>query len=120
MRKKILVIDDDEGILAAFEALLESEGYSVKISDNIEPLLALTQKNAPNLVLLDVLLSGTDGRNICKILKKQPNTRHIPIIMISAHPSVSSTIKEAGADDFIHKPFEMKELLTKISKYVNK
>jgi DNA-binding response OmpR family regulator len=65
--------------------------------------------------LLDVLLSGKDGRTIARQLKSQEDTKHIPIIMFSAHPSAEQTAREAGADDFIAKPFEIDDLLEKIA-----
>ena len=120
MTEKILVIDDDEGILAGFEAVLGSEGYAIEASCNAESLQSLTKDNLPGLILLDVLLSGADGRDICKQLKSQEDTKHIPIIMISAHPNIEDSIKKAGADDYLAKPFEMDELLRKVSKYITK
>ena len=72
----------------------------------------------PDLILLDVLLSGKDGREIVKRLKSQEETRHIPVIMFSAHPSAEKTARAAGADDFVAKPFEMDEILAKIAKHV--
>jgi CheY-like chemotaxis protein len=119
MNKKVLVIDDDEGILSAFEAVLEGE-YTVETFSNPELLQTLHEKNLPDLILLDVLLSGADGRDICKQLKNNPLTKNIPIIMISAHPGAAKTIKKAGADDYVAKPFEMDELLQKIAKYTKR
>lgn len=118
--KKILVIDDDEGILSAFEAMLVGEGYDVQSSSDVKPLESFTKNNMPDLILLDVLLSGTDGRGICRQLKADPNTRHIPVIMISAHPGAEESIKKAGADDYLPKPFEMDELINKINRCLNK
>ena len=116
--KKILIIDDDEGILSAFEAMLEDEEYTVQTSCTIEPLLSLQKENMPDLILLDVLLSGADGREICKQLKSQEATKHIPIIMISATTNLETLAKNAGAEDFIAKPFDMNDLLEKVKKYI--
>lgn len=116
--KKILIIDDDEGILSAFEAMFEDKGYNVRTSLTVEPLQTL-EMNMPDLILLDVLLSGTDGRDICRQLKSQPATKHIPVIMISAHPNAQTSVKKAGADDYLSKPFEMDILLDKIRKYLS-
>ncbi len=120
MNKKVLVIDDDEGILSAFEAVLEGEDYTVETFSNPELLQTLHENNLPDLILLDVLLSGADGRDICRQLKNKPLTKDIPIIMISAHPGAAKTIKKAGADDYVAKPFEMDELLQKIAKYTKR
>ena len=72
----------------------------------------------PDLILIDVLLSGEDGRKIVKHLKSQEATRHVPVIMFSAHPSAEETVMVAGADDFVAKPFELDEVLAKIAKHV--
>ena len=117
--KKILIIDDDEGILAAFEAMFEDKVYDVQTSLTVEPLQTLQKKDIPDLILLDVLLSGADGRDICRQLKTQADTKHIPIIMISAHPSAHKSVQKAGADDYLSKPFEMDELLKKVQKYLS-
>ena len=118
--KKIMVVDDDDGILDAISVLLESSNFEVETSPDGEALLKLETKNLPDLILLDVLLSGKDGRELCKILKSQKSTKQIPIIMLSAHPSASETVADFGADDFIPKPFEMDELLNKIHKHLTK
>lgn len=118
MAKTILVVDDDEGILEGFTAMLESGGYLVQTASDATTLLRLAKNLSPDLIILDILLSGTDGRIICKKLKTQENTKHIPIIMISAAPNVKKSVKEAHADDYLSKPFEMEELFTTIKKYI--
>lgn len=118
-QKRILVIDDTEDILEALELVLTNEGYAVDLStkeDYVDEMIAGT-KTIPNLILLDVLLSGQDGRVVAKKLKHTEETKHIPIIMMSAHPDVEKTVKKAGADDFLMKPFEMSDLLSKVHKY---
>lgn len=114
---RILVIDDNEGILEGFEEILKSAGYQVDTSLDGEILLQLrhASNGLPSLIILDVLLSGKDGRDICKELKKYPKTRHIPVIMVSAHPHVEASIHACGADAFLKKPFEMEELLEKVA-----
>lgn len=114
MQKKILVVDDDEGILEAFQIMLESEGYDVKLSSDAEELTSHRNGYKPDLIILDVLLSGKDGREICKQLKSDAQTSKIPVIMMSAHPKVDESVKKSGANDFLPKPFDMDELLQKI------
>lgn len=115
--KKILIVDDDEGILDAISLILKDEGYTtLSISDgNI--VSKKMGKFKPDILLLDVLLSGTDGRVICRQLKDDPATKNIPIIMISAHPTAKLSIKKYGADGFLAKPFEAAELLKIVAKY---
>ena len=118
--KKILVVDDDPDILDAIQFALEDEGYTVTTSEKGEYAESLRDGNGglPDLIILDVLLSGKDGRLICKKLKGQEETRHIPIIMISAHPGADRSVREVGADDFLAKPFEVEALLAKVAGYV--
>jgi DNA-binding response OmpR family regulator len=116
--KKILVVDDEPDILEFLEVILEEEGYAVAVADKGEYLEKLHDDGLPDLILLDVLLSGQDGREIVKRLKGQERTKHIPVIMFSAHPSAERTTRKAGAEDFVAKPFDMDILLTKIAKYL--
>ncbi len=119
-QKKILVVDDEPDILEFLQDLLEGEGYTVSITDKAEYVEKLEAGGLPDLILIDVLLSGNDGRKIVKHLKSQEATRHVPVIMFSAHPSAEETVKVAGADDFVAKPFELDEVLAKIAKQVSK
>ncbi|HEX6171027.1 MAG TPA: response regulator, partial [Chitinophagaceae bacterium] len=72
-----------------------------------------------NLLIIDMLLSGTDGKEICKAIKQHSETKDIPVIMISAHPSAKEICLSAGADDFISKPFDMHEFVSKVNKLIN-
>ena len=117
-QKKILLVDDEPDILEFLQELLEQEGYTVAITDKAEYLENLHAGGLPDLILIDVLLSGKDGRKIVKQLKSQEATRHVPVIMFSAHPSAEETVRVAGADDFVAKPFELDEVLAKIAKHV--
>jgi len=113
--KKILVADDDPAIVDAVKMILELDGYVVDTTVDGETIYKM-EKDYPDLLLLDIWMSGQDGREICKYLKSNPLTLHIPIIMISASKDVAASAKEAGADDFIAKPFEMEDLLSKVKK----
>ena len=117
-RKKLFIVDDEPDILEFLQIILEEEGYAVITSDKGEFLEQLHNSGLPDLILVDVLLSGKDGREIVKHLKSQEETKHIPVIMFSAHPSAEQTAREAGAEDFVAKPFEIDLLLAKIATYV--
>lgn len=117
--KKILVIDDDEGILDAIGVVLDSAGYEVQMSQNGEVIKQLQPRTFPDLILLDVLLSGEDGRDLCKLLKENSTTKDIPIIMFSADPNVQAGIKLCKADDFLAKPFDIDDLLNKITHHLH-
>jgi DNA-binding response OmpR family regulator len=112
---KILVVDDDLDILVVMEILLSMKGFEVDVTAKWENTFEKIRVFKPNLILLDVLISGNDGRTICRQLKSQKDTKDIPIIMFSAHPSAAATIREYGADDFIAKPFDVNDLLAKVN-----
>lgn len=115
--KTIMIADDDPGIVDAIEMLLEFEGYQVR--STIDGAAVLDMKGAlPDVLLLDIWMSGDDGRDICKKLKQDDVTKNIPVIMISASRDIRESAMEAGADDFLAKPFEMNELLNKIKAHI--
>lgn len=117
MGKKILVVDDDLGIIEALKVALENEElYDITTTTKGEDVRELINKKRPDLILLDVLLSGVDGRDICKELKRGDGTKKIPIIMISAHPTAERSARECGADEFIPKPFDIDTLLDTVKK----
>jgi DNA-binding response OmpR family regulator len=112
-QKKIMIADDDPGIVDAVEMLLEFEGYQV--TSTVDGSTVLDMKDElSDLLLLDIWMSGEDGRDICKKLKSINATKNIPVIMISASRDIKESAMAAGADDFLAKPFEMDELLKKI------
>lgn len=115
--KKIIVADDDPAILDAIRLMLEFEGYDVECYPNGNGLLNMAEE-MPDLLLLDIWMSGTDGRDLCQQLKQQDCTRDIPVIMISASHDIESSARAAGADDFLAKPFDINELLDKIEKNI--
>jgi CheY-like chemotaxis protein len=117
MSKKVIIVDDDQGILYAMQLLLEEEGYQVTALDRGETLESMLKSDMPDVILLDMLLSGRDGRDITRCLKSVPATRNVPIIMFSAHPSLSKEAVAAGADDYIAKPFRIDQLLEKVAQY---
>ncbi len=117
-KKKVLVADDDPAIVDALKLMLELDDYEVSTTINGETIFKM-EKEYPDLLILDIWMSGQDGREICKFLKNNPLTKHIPIIMISASRDIIQSAKDAGADDFIAKPFQMVEVLNKVEKYTS-
>ncbi|MGV8879125.1 MAG: response regulator [Sphingobacteriaceae bacterium] len=116
MVKKILIVDDDIYILEAMEELLKYSGYEVDTTAKGDEVFNLTNKFQPDLILMDIMLSGMDGRDICWELKANLSTKNIPVIMISATLNVKNSVKQFGADDFVAKPFDIHDLLFKIEK----
>ena len=111
---KILIIDDDEDISAMLYLLLRKD-FEVAVVTKSEDIFPKIKDFQPDIILLDVFLTGYDGRVICKQLKFHPDSKHIPVIMVSGHDDVSDTVEKYGADGFIQKPFESEELLAKIN-----
>lgn len=109
--KKILVVDDNRAIREALEFALEGEGYEVVTTGHFEQGMV---NESFNLIILDMLLSGHNGTEICKELKTIPELKDIPVLMISAHPNAEEEVKACGANGFISKPFELNDLLTTV------
>lgn len=118
VKKRILVADDNPAILDALKIMLEEDGYSVQTTED-GAVAQTAAKPLPDLLLLDIGMSGMDGRNICKFLKSAKETTHITVIMVSATKDIELIAKEAGADDFIAKPFQMDHLLGMVAKYTS-
>ena len=113
--KRVLVVDDNNDILWVVETILRRYGFDVVTTLRGEEVLAKTKKFFPQLILLDVFLSGVDGIEVCNILKSTPETKDIPVIMFSAHTNFSDLKKFCKADDFVAKPFDTNELVKKIN-----
>ena len=122
MKKKslILVLDDDPDICIMIKMVLDYYGYDAMDAENEENATKIILSNHVDLVIMDMLLSGADGTDICRRLKLDKETSSIPILMFSAHPTAKETCLAAGADDFISKPFEMNDMMEKISFFLER
>ena len=109
----IMVVDDDPNIAQLIKLLLEKEGYSATIAERGDEALELFRKNPPSLMLLDVMLPGMDGWQVCRAIRQSST---IPIIMLTAKDETFDKVLglELGADDYVTKPFENKELLARV------
>lgn len=114
--KKVMIVDDEVSILEALSSALSSEGYLVKSMARADGIIEKISKWKPDLVVLDFLLSGQDGVEVIKKIKKNSYAKNIPILMISAHPNAQVEIMESGADDFLPKPFDLASFLLKVKK----
>ncbi len=104
----ILIIEDNEDIMNMLTAMLQMKGYKVSTKLDHFDIESSIKELDPGLILMDMLLSGFDGREICKLLKAHHDgLAKIPVIMISAHPNAKKECLEAGADYFLEKPFDM-------------
>lgn len=114
--KSVLIIDDDEVALKTMRPLLISNGYSVLMAASGESGLKIIENQKPDLVVLDVILPGIKGREVCKRIKENPKTKHIPVIFVTAKdsPDDIKAEMEAGAAKHITKPYQPKLLLTAV------
>lgn len=119
MNKKIAIVDDDASILEAVQIVFQMEGYDVLTNTSGRDAIKKIPEFVPHVVLLDVLLSGEDGRDIVRKLKSSSATKSVPVIMFSANPNVEDSAKEAGADAFIAKPFDINELINLADGYIH-
>ncbi len=115
-REKIVVVEDEADIREIIEHNLSREGYQVHTSSDGENGLQLVKRESPDLVLLDLMLPGLDGLDVCRELKSDPSTRSIPIIMVTAKGEESDIVLGLGigADDYVAKPFSPQELIARI------
>ena len=116
----ILVLDDDPDICTMIKMVLDYYGYDAMDAENEENAKKIISSNHVDLIIMDMLLSGADGTDICRQLKQDEQTSSIPILMFSAHPTAKETCLAAGADDFISKPFEMNDMMEKISFFLER
>lgn len=117
MNNRVMVLDDDEDILEIISYLLTEEGYEVLRLNNGGSILEHIRTFGPNLVLMDVLLGEYNGIEICKMLKHEPETSKLPVILISGTHNLSGSLYLDGApDDFLAKPFDLEVLLKKVEK----
>ncbi|HIU34782.1 MAG TPA: response regulator transcription factor [Candidatus Pullichristensenella excrementigallinarum] len=119
MKSKILLVDDDPNIRQLINLYLEKEGYEVIMADRGDEALKLFRSTPPNLILLDIMLPGMDGWQVCREVRKISN---IPIIMLTAKDETFDKVLglELGADDYMVKPIDMKELVARIKAVIRR
>lgn len=118
MKKRILLTDDEPNIVLVVTKRLEIQGYEVLIARDGEEALKKARELKPDLVLLDIMLPGVDGLNVCRLLKADEATRNIPVVLFSARAQTwdKEAGREFGANAYVEKPFQPEELLTTIEK----
>ena len=115
MSEKILIVDDESAARAALEVLLRREGFEVRDASDGQAALAECAAFRPDLILLDIVMPGIDGFEVCRRIKATPETRLTPVVLITGLSETEDRIKgiNAGADDFLSKPIDMNELLAR-------
>ncbi len=122
MAKQILIVDDEPNVVMPIQFLMEQQGYRVMIAERGEDALDLIYQYKPDLVLLDIMLPGIDGYEVCEILRLNPNYRNIKIIFLTAKGREVEIAKglALGVDSYITKPFSNAELLAKVKELLEK
>jgi two-component system phosphate regulon response regulator PhoB len=115
-KESLLVVEDEESILELLDYNLSKEGYDVTEVRTGEEALETARSDPPDLIVLDLMLPGLDGFDVCRILKSDPETRHVPIVMLTAKGEEADIVTglELGADDYVTKPFSPKVLVARI------
>src|SRR5215210_388359 len=113
---KILIVDDEPTIVELLEEHLQSEGYDTMHAYSGEEALQVLEKNTPDLVILDLMLPGMDGYEVCRLMQLNPRLNHIPVIMLTARSAVHNRVLgyQRGADDYVVKPFDPDELSVRV------
>ena len=116
MAASILVVEDEEPIQILLRYNLEAEGYRVRVSADGEDVSFLINDERPDLVILDWMLPGISGIEVCRLMRVKPETREIPIIMLTARGEEAERVRglATGADDYMVKPFSVKELMARV------
>ena len=119
---KILIVEDEKNIRLSINMLLKEKGYEVYEVDNGIDAIKAAQEKMPDLVLLDILIPKMDGYMVCEALKKNPQTKKIPVIFMSARTQEKdlNQARVAGGNDFIMKPFKSEELLSCVKKNIGR
>lgn len=119
MDKKVIVIEDEDNVRETLDLLLTNAGFTVRSSaTGTEIFNTITEFN-PDVILLDVMLEDLDGRDICRAIKENPNSSHIPVIMLSGVPDVYNAIADVGANDVVSKPFDETTLINRIERQLS-
>ncbi len=120
MNKTIWIVEDERSILEVMQILLPENGYQVRVFSNpsmvLETLYAEIHK--PDLICLDVHMNGGDGRDIARQIKQNDESKEIPILLMTADVHIEEKAQQAGADDYIKKPFSMETFISKIQHFV--
>lgn len=112
--KKILIVDDSPDLLYAMQKLLAFYNFTIQVAKDSQGFMKIFPSYKPDIIIIDVMLNGEDGRDLCKKLRENPAYNHIAIILFSASPKSLENFKENGADGAIEKPFGINDFINQI------
>ena len=118
--KRVLIVDNDPGVLDIMQEALSYEGLQVTCVDGANDIFKLIDQHKPDLLMIDYLLDGINGGELCHQLKENAETRHLPVIIMSAYPRVLLSLGTYNSDDFIAKPFDLEDVVSRIRKLADK
>ena len=118
--KRVLIVDNDPDVLDIMQEALTYEGLRVTCVDEANDILRLIDQHKPDLLMVDYLLNGINGGEICHQLKENPKTQHLPVIIMSAYPRVMLSPGNYNSDDFIAKPFDLTDMVGRIKKLTDR
>ena len=113
---RLLLVEDDPALAELLEFRFKAEGYAVSVTADGDEALLLAQEEAPDLVLLDWMIEGTSGIEVCRRLRRMQSTAHVPILMLTARGAEEDRVRglDTGADDYVTKPFSPRELIARV------
>jgi DNA-binding response OmpR family regulator len=116
MSKEILIVEDEPGVMAAIRFLMEQQGYNVRVAEKGEDALDLLSTNKPHLVLLDIMLPGMNGWEVCEAIRSNPEYRNVKIVFLTARRDEAEIAKglDLGANAYITKPFNNDQLIARV------
>lgn len=114
---KLLLVEDDPALSELLEYRFKNEGYHVRTTSDGDEALLMASEDVPDLILLDWMIEGTSGIEVCRRLRRDKTTAHVPIIMLTAREAEDDRIRglDTGADDYVTKPFSPRELLARVA-----
>jgi DNA-binding response OmpR family regulator len=118
MNGKILVAEDDGAIVEVMKIILEDAKYEVFTADSSKGINAIIETQSPDILLLDIWLSGENGGDIARVIRTNEKTKSLPIVMISANNEIEQIAKEVGAAGFLQKPFMIDDLLAAVKQHL--
>lgn len=116
MSKRLLIIDNDAEVLNVMEEALVYEGFEVKILEDASDIFQVIDEYQPDLIMIDYILNGINGGEICHEIKMSPQTGHIPVVIVSAYSKVILSLGNYNSDAFLAKPFGLDELVKLVNK----
>ena len=113
---KLLLVEDDPALSELLEYRFQNEGYNVRVTGDGDDALVMASEDVPDLIILDWMIEGTSGIEVCRRLRRDKETAHVPIIMLTAREAEDDRVRglETGADDYLTKPFHVEEVLARI------